>query len=475
MKRRWPRPRFTILALLVLITLCAPFLAYLSLIRRGNEQRKAAFDDALAKGMRLEPSHTSPASATPKTEAAGARELWSTLLGDPKLPNFARVQIHDFFGKNRPRPPITDRDLASLEYLPEIEEFHFYYSKDVTDEGLSVLGKLPNLKRIMLNELTAVTGEFLDHFAEDCPLESLRLVSLKGLDGSKLKSLSRLKNLRSLSIDGGQQFNDETLREVDLSPSIKDLEITGGEVGDETVLRWLSQVDLERLTIRTRVSRAIVPGLAKQTRLTVLQLSNMPLLDEDFAFLKHCDKLSSLQISGMPLRGDLLDHISNPEKVTLLELENTLFVDDQIQKLSKFKSLQILSLAWTPISGEGLVVAESLPTPWSFNLYGVRMTEAGKRAFANWKGLKMVGMPSNWSLEDNQRFRDGYAPQNPSYNAHLVRPSKPGEGPPRQTYAPAIRMGAIDNCPVELMAPVAELQAQGLADNEKFMRQGKQP
>lgn len=469
--RRWPRPRFTIAALLVLITLCAPFLAYLSFIRRGNEQRKAAFDGAIAKGMRLEPSHRAPAAnATPNTEEAGARKLWSTLLGDPKLPDFARVQIHDFFGKNRPRPPITNKDLKSLEHLPEIEDFYFFYSKDVTDEGLSVLGKLPKLKRITLNELTVVTGEFLDHFADDCQLESLTFSSLKGLDGRKLKSLGRFKNLRYVSIHAGEQFNDETLRGVDLSPSIKDLQITGGEVGDETVLRWLSQVDLERLTLSVRVSRTVVPALAKQTQLTNLALSNMPLLDEDFIFLRNCPNLAALQISGMPLRGEILDHIASPEKVTLLELENTLIADDQLVKLSKFKSLQILSLAWTPITGEGFQSESTLPSPWNFDLYGVRLSEAGKAAFAKWKGLKMVGMPSNWTLEDDRRFDEGNAPQTPSYNAFLVKPSKPGEGPPRQIHIPTMKVGKIDYCPADLIKPVADLQAQGLAEYEEWNR-----
>ncbi len=463
----WLRPRFTLAALLLLITLCAPFLAYLSYLRRQNDLRKEAYQKAIDKGMLLKPTTGSPPPATqPDGRADEARKVWATLLGDPKLPNFGRVQIHDFFGKNRPRPPITDKDLESLQYLPEIEDFYFYYSKDVTDQGLSVLGKLPKLKRLTLNDLSLVTGEFLDSFKEDCVLETIHFSSLQGLDGRRLKSLSRLRNLKTLSVHAGPGLDDESLREVNLPPSVTDLNVGTSAVGDETISRWLSQLNLERLTLRCRVSRGIAPALAKQTQLHVLELSNAPLLDEDFEFLKNFPQLKALQLSGLPLRGKLLDHLACPEKVDVLELDNMPLTDDCLPRLAKFKALKILSLAWTPLSGEGFD-DPAMPMPWSLSLAGVRMSDAGKEAFAKCKGLRDVSLPSNWSPDDDQRFVAGNAPTSASRNGYFALKNS-GGGLVSQSYMPALRLSKIDNCPADLMKPVAELQAMGLAEDKAW-------
>ena len=461
------RPRFTLAALLLLITLFAPWLAYLSYLRRQNDLRKEAYQKAIDKGMLLKPSNGRAAPSPPTAErAAEARKVWTALLGDSKLPNFARVQIHDFFGKKRPRPPITDKDLEGLQYLPEIEHFDFYYSKDVTDQGLAVLGKLPKLKWIMLNELSLITGEFLDHFPDDCALENITFSSLNGLDGRKLKSLGRLRNLKTLSIHGGPALNDESLREVHLSTSVTDLKIYGDAVGDETLTRWLSELRLERLAMHCRVSRAIAPALAQQTNLYVLEVSNAPLLDEDFAFLKNCSQLKSLQLSGLPLNGKLLDYLAYPEKVDLLELENMPLTDDCVPRLTKLKTLKILSLAWTPLSGEGFE-EPLLPNPWSLSLAGVRLSDAGKDAFAKWNELRDMKLPSNWSPEDDRRFAPGKAPSPLYRNGYFVMKSS-GEGLASQSYMPALRLGKIDNCPADLMKPVAELQAIGLAEDKAW-------
>lgn len=461
------RPRFTLGALLLLVTLCAPGLAYLSYLRRQNDLRKDAYQKAIDKGMLLRPANGSAAPAPPTAEReAHARKVWAALLGDSKLPNFGRVQIHDFFGKNRPRPPITDKDLEGLQYLPEIERFDFYYSKDVTDKGLAELGKLPKLKWLTLNDLSQITGEFLDHFPDDCLLENITFSSLEGLDGRKLRSLSRLRNLKYLSIHGGPKLTDESLREVNLSPSITDLTLRCPSVGDETISRWLSLLKLERLALHCHVSRAVAPALAQQTEIHVLEISNAPLLDEDFAFLKNCTQLKSLQLSGLPLHGKLLDFLACPERVDLLELDSMPLTDDVLPRLAKLKSLKILSLCWTPLSGMGMD-NPTMPTPWSLSLSGVRMSDIGKDAFAKWMELKSVHLPSNWSPEDDRRFAPGKAPSSLCRNGYFALKNS-GEGLASQTYMPALRLSKIDNCPVEMMKAVAELQALGLTENKAW-------
>lgn len=467
--RRFPSPRFTLASLLILITLCAAPFTYLSYVRRRNDQRKAAHEDLTSKGMSLRqisPQSRPPADkslAAPADESP-ARQFWAEILGDPKLPKFDHVNIHDFFGKNRPRPPITDTDLAQLQFLPEIESFRFYYSKTVTDEGLAVLGKLPKLKKIQLQSLDQVTGEFLSSLPEDCPVETIWINDLKGLDGPKLTALRRLKNLKMLWISTCPSLSDESLIDVEVPPNVTDLNLNLQGVGDQTIARWLEHVKLDRLEIRCPITRALTPAIATQTNLFQLTITNAPLVDEDFTFLKQWPRLSCLKLNAMPLRGEVLDYIAAPEKLGVLELNNTLFSDKHLPKLANFPKLQLLGLAWTPLTGEGFQADVQWPTPWGIELCGTRFSDAGKDAFTNWKGLKEVCLPSNWTPEDSSRFPNGSAPATPNFNLHvaIISDGKPS----RPCYIPSLKLEKIDNCPADLMKPVADLQTLGLAEAE---------
>lgn len=474
MNRRWLRPRFTILALLVLITLCAPFLAYIASIRRGNEQRKAAFDDALAKGMRLEPSHTAPLpQASPKPDEADVRKLWSNLLGNPNLPHFARVKIHDFFGKNRPRPPITDADLKSLEYLPELEDFDFYYSNDVTDEGLAVLGKLPKLKRIVLNDLKHVTGEFLGHFSEDNVVETIWMIDLKGMDGGELADLRRFKNLKQLWIIGTPLLESAAMDRVGLPSGVTELHLNGVSLSDKTVPRWLSQVQLERLEISVPISKITTLELAKQAHLTHLKLSNARLEDNDFEFLESLEKLKSLQLSGMPVRGELLDNISKPEQISVLGFNSTLFTDENLKKLARYQKLFFLDLAYTPLTGEGFAADVRWPVIENLWLSGTQFSESGKTAFANLPELQEVYMPGNWSFEDLSRFNIKGAKFQPIINGVFIRPEGFQQAKQILTYMPTINQLPLSEILSEEMKPVADLHSRGMAERQEWDRRSE--
>ena len=462
-------------ALLLLITFCAPFLAYLSEVRKWNDRRKATISAAPSKRIMLEPhGHYSnhaplnPAPPTQSKEESTARKLWSRMMGVSDHPKITRIHIHDFYGKNRPHPPVTNEELKSLEYLPEVEEFYFFGSDVVTDEGFAVLGKLPKLKHIQLQKLSQVSGEFLDSLPEDSPLETIWFTDIKALDGYKLKSLGRLKNLKTIWLSQCPALTDESLRDVNLPSSLKEMHISRSGIGDGALSRWLAQVNLENLWIHVPVSRAIAPGLARQTNLQDLRMENAPLLDEDFAFLKHCASLRYLELLGMPLQGDLLDYIPNADKVMHVGLSCTLFEDRQLPKLSRYRNLWGLSLGYTPLTGEGFVESFRLPLNTELSLCGTRFSEAGKKAFAQWNQLKTVNLPSNWTPEDNERFQTPNLPARPSLNAIFA--TEPNHTFPFEIYSPLKCSAKIDNCPPELIKPVADLLELGKAEEAEARR-----
>jgi hypothetical protein len=463
-KRSWVRPRFTLGALLLVITFCGIFFAYIASVRRWNEHRKKAFEALLSQDVDfLDRGFRTPIR---RPERTALERLWASTTGDPSLPKFATVILRE-----APTGAINDDDLKSLEYFPEIEEVHCIGSAAVTEEGLRVFSKLPKLKMIAVQNIPHATGEFLNG-VRDSSLEGIRISQpSSAFVTGNLKALIRFKNLRSLAINDALLWTDDSLRDVDLPPSVTDLELTRVGLGDETLTRWLSQRYLRILSVQAPITRAIAPALIKQKNLEILIIKNATLIDEDFAFLKGCPKLQRLILTAMPVRGELLAFLPHPEKFHHLNFSNTLFSDEQLSQLSKFPNLSALDLAWTPLTGESFKADMGLPRPGMFFLTGTRFSDQGKEAFSKFKGLRTVQLPSKWSPADYERFTDSDKPVNPQFNSYFFG------APGGQTYGPpTLRQEPMDNCPSDLMKPVADLHALGRAEEQEIQRrQGRSP
>lgn len=463
-KRSWVRPQFTIGALLLLITVCAPFLAYVASVRAWNRQRKQSYDALLAKGAVFGPRGRPNPKA--KTEESVFQKTWKSITADPDLPSFDAIALRESSAGH-----ITDKDLKSLEHFPEIEEFHCIQLRTATDEGLAALVKLPKLKTIAMVNLPKVSGEFLSEFPDGSALEGLGFARLELLDGLNLKSLSRFKNLNNLAISDCPLLTDDSLREVDLPPGVTTLLVTSVKFGDETIARWLAQVKLKRLSIEAPITRAVAPAFSQQMALEELSIQDAPLIDEDLSFLKDCHQLGRLSLTSMPVRGELLAFIPSPEEIHHLNFSNTLFSDENLSNLNRFFVLSGLDLSWTPITGEGLKTDTALPGPVMLFLEGTRFSDLGKEAFSKCKLLNTVHLPSNWSPADHQRFAESDKPIDPRFNSYFSSP------PGGQTWGPpTLRQAPMENCPADLMKPVAELHAIGRAEEEEIQgRQGRGP
>lgn len=463
-KRRFLRPQFTLATLLILITVSSPFFAYVASVRRWNHHRKLAYSNLLAKGADFRPRGRSNPKA--KSKDNFLHKSWKTITADPNVPGFGIITLAESV-----RGGITDKDLRSLEYFPEIEEFHCHGSAAVTDDGLAVLSELPNLKMVVGYYLPNVTGDFLAEFPKDCKLDCLGFHNCNGLEGKHLAPLSRLQNLTQLSISDVPLVNDESLRDVELPASLTNLHVNRVKIGDATFARWFTQAQLKTLHIHAPITRAIAPAFSKLTAIEELSIQDAPLIDEDFAFLTECHQLGRLSLLSMPVRGELLAFIPHPKKLHGLNLSNTLFSDEHLSKLSKFPNLSGLDLAWTPLTGEGFNADTGLPRPGMFFLTGTRFSDQGKEAFSKFKGLNTVQLPSNWSPVDHQRFADSDKPANPQFNSYFRAP------PGGQTWGPpTLRQEPMDNCPSDLMKPIANLHALGLAEEQEIKRrQGRSP
>lgn len=424
MKRGWYwrprflRPRFSLWAMLVLVTVVAIPLSYVAQRRSWNLRRKAAYERFVAKEFLLKPQappvvvSTSPPTGDPFGDDVETKPWidwrwigaqWERLCLDNAAP-----PLQSFFATDARRGgpfeeyQVNDQDLGDLALFPELNELRLWHCDLATDRGLEVITRLPRLETLDIHGVPNVRGDFLNHRQQPIAIKKLHL--------------------------GGENF------------------------GDEEIIRWLSHMDMEELSFGGKYTRGVAPALARQTGLKVLKLVDSPLIDEDFAFLAKCSQLETLELEVMAIRGDFLERIAAPERLEGLSLNCTLLNDENLAAVVRFTNLISLEVEFTPISGKGFQGAAFWPATYDFSLKGTELSGEGKAALGEIHGPKHVLLPMNWAAQDSHHFEYVQRPwwtRGPENESTFLGGSYPWDSP--------LWNRGPKNCSAEELAPVLRL------------------
>lgn len=472
------RPRFTLAAMLVLITVIAIPLGYVAYRRAHHARTWAEFESLNSKGVMFYEENNS--SDPMLSKAAFARNWWQTLIDE--APVFDQVVIMPLPKLGRPVCEVDDQDLQRLLYFTEIEGITIQEAPHVTDQGLRKLASMPNLRWFSASKMPQLDGCFLQGWEKAGELESLDLANLNSLQGEHLKALGKMSELVRFTIHSCPKITHESLEQVNMPPGLTYLglgEHLWGTVvtsqtnfGDEAVARWLHQTHLKYLGLDTNITRAIASALARQTSLEAVRIANAPLVDEDLRFLGKCEKLRDIRLIGVPANGSFLTAFSNHASLYSLSLQSMPIVEDHLQHLHNFPKLGVLRLHYIPIEGEFLAFP-GIPKPYTFDFWGTRFSEPGKRNLAKFSAVKRVTFPINWSALDMRRYPSSTAPTNITLCSLFSDEARSNSitiptfySPWIELDHPAIRCDQIDRCPEELMAPVIRLHALAKAEGE---------
>lgn len=466
--KRWLRPRFTLAAMLLLITLLSPPFGYIANRRALNARRTRAREMLRERGVYVGVGFKDRSPPKPTSS-----EWWRAITNDEPFIEPSYVQYSDY-SAHRATKPLTDEDLKLLVHFPEIERLQFYDAKIVTDKGLSVLAQLPALRWIILENMAQVNGEFLAEFRPNSLLEGIKFNGMAGLKGRNLEPIGSLTRLETIQIWNAAGLTDDGLARVTLPTSLRTLSLGKTPIGDATISRWLTQVTLHTLSIDLSISTPTAASLVHQTELQRIEIINAPLRDEDFSFVRSCPQLENISLSELPVRGEFLQWLASPMTLKSLRFDHTLFSDASLKHARQCTSLNELYLTWSPMSGEGFKQSFN----WSNNpviaLCGNQFSDDGKTALAHVMGPRAIHMPSNWLLADMLRATGG----KPVFktithwrmNTELHKLGKPvwiGDACSLQTCP---REKKMDRCPPELMAPVFRLHELARLEREEYDR-----
>lgn len=456
-KVTWFRPRFSLWAMLVLVTVAAIPLAYVAQRRSFNLRRKAAWEFLASKGIGLR-NNGFPVGKTPLEELT----LWQRIIAEEPAIKIDRVMARCGSGGQQSIPSLAASDLPLFGYFPEIESLQVCGPCEAGDEAFAFLSQLQNLKSLGISAFPNVRGAFLQRLHCERTLEGLTLHSLEKLEGENIPNLESFPVLDLLDVEWCQLLNDESLRGVNLPHTIEYLGIAGS-IGDETLARWLKKGTVKHLSLDTSMSRHSASVMQHQIELVSIEVTNAPWIDEDFEFLRHCKNVEELHLTSMPIEGAFLEWISQPESIRKLDFHNTLFSDSHLAKLARFSELEELDFSWTPLSGMGFDMLKSLPEGCQLQLVGARFTSDGKRALAHCRPLRVLGgisLPANWTAQDMLLFDNADEEWRYCLSADAAVDTKRMYGKYLSFYLAndVSRLTApCDRCPAELMTPVLEL------------------
>jgi hypothetical protein len=475
-RRRFWRPRFTLAAMLMLITVIALPLGYVAQRRAWNESRLALYEALKAKQVDMNafwPGDDFHLDTDldgvvtkellelfkPEPEPWSFSGWWSEICKEKDSPRivaaFSAALSND---SSSPTGQLADDDLRLLaKYYPELKIVFLQEESWITDEGLRYLARLPDLRHLELTNLPRVKGSFLRDFREGNSLHSLRLVQLPALEGERLKALGGFKELATLEVRENASLSGASLCRVHLPNSLRTLQLAIEDDLDEALVRWLDETRLERLEVDTKITRAIAPALSHQRKLSMLQFVNAPLMDEDFAFLSECNQLQILTLTAMPIRGEFLKNLPAEAPLESVDFAQTLVTDECLRELARYPSLRHLGLAFTPITGDFARAKPSWPRLESVDLRGVQFSDKGKVSLKHLtSNCPCIHLPENWRYGDLTTLQIN----NEGYLKKLLVPRQLASWAQQVEagwYASESQVWKLDRCPADLMAPVLRL------------------
>lgn len=476
MIRRWmARPRFSLWAMLVVVTVVAIPLSYVAQRRAWNLRRAAFFKregnlESTFSVMSSSGLHSSASIGDAfdrwlignSLHGEASQRLERVWTGFVNFGSFVGAEEADDFDPlnlSCTDHSVTDADLAALADFPELEDVEILHADLLTDRGLAVVARLPNLRRLSLAHSKKVTGAFLRSLPRSANLEELSLQRMPALRGEALENLHRCPQLRSLTLGEEICLSNESSAQVNLPASLETLTIRKAEVGGATLVRWLGQCKLISLELNTSVNRRTAEGLGEQTKLREFTLVNAPLQDEDLQFLSAMPSLESCSVMGATVNGSFLKQLGAAKKLHTIRLSNTLLNDSNAEFLLDHSKLANCDLSFTPITGRFLTKAASWEPPRHFSLIGVEFCDDGKAALSKLSGAKTVQLPMNWTERDFELFsKQADLPYECEVGdqglASVMRPKLEKVS----WWAPAESLVRIDRCPQEAMAPVIRLR-----------------
>lgn len=205
-----------------------------------------------------------------------------------------------------------------------------------------------------------------------------------GITDAGLKELQQLTNLQRLNVDGSQvsaaglRNFSKALPEVE--PVVDALSVAGlnslRELGAKCELNDSFDAVAVHLDGQD-ITHEALSGIAKQSSLRSLVLSDAAVEDVDLQIIASLKKLTKLHLSFNEITDDGLVYVKKLKQLEELDLQGNAITDDGAQQLAALTNLRILVLTGTQVSNAGLKSLKKLTNLEQLALSGTKISDSG--------------------------------------------------------------------------------------------------
>jgi hypothetical protein len=265
MRSRWPRFRFTLRTLLIVITIPVPFLAWVASIKIAAVQQRAAIAE-------LQSGNHFVARDTPPTDFLS--KLFHRFVDKDAFQTVHRVQLCNFtirYG-NPPPMPVERDDLDALSRINGLRDVEIFQ-----DPRWPLQGVHDSSQRLSDSDL-----RFLGH------MKTLECIQTDvELSEQTLLKLAKLPKVSSLTLPNSA-ISDNVLEQLGENPQIKYLEFDASQVSSKGLKHLESLPALQTLCLwRLKDDDALIPIIAHYQALFELVINDSELTVADAVALNR--------------------------------------------------------------------------------------------------------------------------------------------------------------------------------------------
>jgi hypothetical protein len=216
-------------------------------------------------------------------------------------------------------------------------------------------------------------------------------MSSTGVGNLGLMKLAVLSSLQTLNLLG-TKVDDQGMKLLPYFSSLKHLDLTRTSVGDAS-LEYLDELpNLRCLALRgTAVSDVGMPCLRSSLGIRALWLGGTRVTGSSLFNLASLKDLEILDLSRLSV-GVGLEVLAEQAKLRWINLRRTDTSDDSLKGISGLKLLTWLDLAYTPVSGRGVLRLADLPSLAHLSLQGSRILDSDLAALGACSNLLYLNL-----------------------------------------------------------------------------------
>jgi hypothetical protein len=176
----------------------------------------------------------------------------------------------------------------------------------------------------------------------------------------------------------------------DPSGRVQWIEAANGELTDEAMRHLPSLPMLDWLEVGGgKVTAAGMAFLKGCTALRRLYIHDVSLANDSLAWLAGL-RLQALSLQRTGIAGKVLQHLKASSPLTVLNLSENDIVDEDLSQVARFTGLEVLALQNTKVTGAGLARLKNMARLNVINLINCRIVDADLSHFHSMPNLRIV-------------------------------------------------------------------------------------